>query len=159
MLKSVHSTADIRLRYLMAYDSERQDPRRPADWRTPLKLENVAGVFAVCRLEPDTVWTAPPDAGFVSITRTDKELSIVCKESIAPEAARVERGWKCVRVAGSIPFETIGLLASLTQPLAEAEISVFAISTFDTDYLMVKSGVFERVMDVLNTAGFGHIEK
>lgn len=124
-----------------------------------MKLENVSGVFAVCRLEPDAVWTVPPDAGFVSITRTDRELSIVCEESIAPNGALVEPGWKCVRVAGSIPFETTGLLASLTQPLAEAEISVFAFSTFDTDYLMVKSDCFERAMDVLNGAGFGHIEK
>jgi hypothetical protein len=143
----------------MAYDSEQSDRRRPADWRTPLKLENVPGVFAVCRLEPDAVWTVPPDAGFVSITQTDRELSIVCEESIAPAGAQVEPGWKCVRVAGSIPFETIGLLASLTQPLADARVSVFAVSTFDTDYLMVKSDCLERAMDVLRAAGFGQIEK
>jgi hypothetical protein len=119
-----------------------------------LRLHLLAGRFAVCRLEGDS---ALPDwalrAGFVSITRTDDELSIVCAEENVPADVRAERGWLCFKVAGLFAFSEVGVLASLTEPLARAGISLFAISTFDTDYLLVKADDLSHAAETLTSAG------
>jgi hypothetical protein len=110
--------------------------------------------FAVCRLGSDA--SVPPWAtagDFFSVTRTADELSVVCRQEVVPEGIICERGWRCLRVAGTIPFSVVGVLASLTAPLAEARISVFTISTFDTDYLLVKAEDLERAVDVLRRRG------
>ncbi len=104
----------------------------------PLSLILLPGRFAVCKMAPTAVipaWAA--SEAFVSITRTNEELSIVCAELIVPEEVECARGWRCLRVAGTMDFSLVGVLASLVAPLAEAQISVFAISTFDTDYLLL----------------------
>jgi hypothetical protein len=114
----------------------------------------VDGIFAVCRLEPEP--PIPPWAtasSFFSITRTADELSVVCRQESVPEHIRCERGWRCLRVAGSMPFSVVGVLASLTAPLAEAGIGVFVVSTFDTDYLLVKEDKWMRAVDVLRQHG------
>jgi len=111
-------------------------------------------IFAICRLDRNA--SIPPwaDAGrFFSITRTDEELSIVCLQSRVPDGIRCERDWRCLAVAGPLPFTTVGVLHSLVQPLAEAEISVFALSTFDTDYLLVKAADWARTIDALRQHG------
>ena len=106
--------------------------------------------FAISRLDPDAplpTWaTARP---FFSITRTSNELSVLCRQDAVPDGVLCERGWRCLRVAGAMPFSVVGVLASLTAPLAEAGISVFAVSTFDTDYLLVKEDVLEPAVDIL----------
>lgn len=111
--------------------------------------------FAICRLGVDCLlppWaTASP---FFAITRTADELSVVCRQDAVPEGINCERGWRCLRVAGTIPFSVVGVLASLTAPLAEAGVSVFAVSTFDTDYLLVKAADLERAVQALR--GQGH---
>ena len=120
-----------------------------------LNLTVVDGIFAVCRLEPDTpipVWSTADD--FYSITHTADELSIVCRQDAVPTGIPCERDWLCLRVAGTVPFSVVGVLASLAVPLAEAGIGVLAISTFDTDYLLVKAEDLERSVDVLR--GCGH---
>jgi hypothetical protein len=119
-----------------------------------LQLLTVPGRFAVCRLGPDdpvSAWAT--DKGFCSITRTQDELSVVCPEDVVPDAVRSERGWRCLRVVGPIPFLTVGILASLVAPLAQAGISVFAVSTFDTDYLLVKEETFAAACAALRQAG------
>jgi hypothetical protein len=120
-----------------------------------LTLLVVDGTFAICRLgggSPIPSWaTAAP---FCSITRTADELAVVCGQDAVPEGVLCERGWRCLRVAGAMPFPVVGVLASLTVPLAEAGSSIFAISTFDTDYLLVKEDVWERAVDVL--VPYGH---
>jgi hypothetical protein len=114
----------------------------------------VDGLFAVCRLEPDTAIPAWATTGdLVSITRTADELSIVCRQDAVPEGIHCERGWRCLRVAGTIPFSAVGILASLTAPLAEAGISIFVISTFDTDYLLVKAEDLPKAVGVLRRQG------
>jgi hypothetical protein len=91
--------------------------------------------------------------GFYSITRTADELSVVCSEErVAPEAES-EPGWRCVQLMGPLSFSEIGVIASLTQPLAKSGVSVFAISTFDTDYLMVKEKDLATAIDVLTAEG------
>jgi len=90
---------------------------------------------------------------FVSITRTDSELSVVCGQEAVPKGVRCERGWRCLRVAGTLDFSLVGVLASLLNPLAEAGISVFVVSTFDTDYLLVKEDNLEAATEVLARRG------
>jgi hypothetical protein len=90
---------------------------------------------------------------FFSITRTADELSVVCPQAVVPEGVECERGWRCLRVAGTVPFSAVGVLAALSAPMADAGISVFALSTFDTDYLLVKAEDLERAVDTLRRRG------
>src|SRR4051812_18016096 len=101
--------------------------------------------LAVCRLDagaevPPWAWAgAGAGAGaFVSVTRTRDELSVVAAEADVPEGVQAERGWRALRVAGTLDFGLVGVLASLCVPLAGAGVPVFAVSTFDTDYLLVQ---------------------
>ncbi len=120
----------------------------------PLKLVRMDGLFAICRLGRDAAIPAWATAGdFFSVTRTADELSIVCSTSAVPDGVQVDAGWRCLRVAGAMSLSLVGVLASLTDPLAVAGISVFAISTFDTDYLLLKETVLEAAIDVLRRAG------
>ena len=119
-----------------------------------MRLTLYEGHYAVARLAPESpLPTWLPPRGFFSITRTDHELSIVCDEDAIGDPVRVERGWRMLEVEGPIDFETTGVLASLVSPLAEREISVFAISTFDTDYLLVKEAQLARAIAALESAG------
>lgn len=120
-----------------------------------LKLKLLPGRFAVCRLEAGA--SLPPWAhgeGFSSVTQTAAELSIVCREERVPAAGvRCETGWRVFEVEGPLPFEATGVLASIAAPLAAAEIPIFAISTFDTDYLLVKEADRSRAAGALTACG------
>ena len=89
----------------------------------------------------------------VSLTRTADELSVVCPQSAVPAGVQAERDWRCLRVAGALPFSAVGILSSLVTPLAAAGISVFALSTFDTDYLLVKEKDLEKAAAALTQHG------
>jgi hypothetical protein len=119
-----------------------------------LTLSSLGGSLAVCRLDPtapvpDWAWAGP----VASVTRTPDELSVVCAESGVPAEVRCERGWHGYRVAGPLAFSEVGVLAALVGPLAGAGVSVFAVSTFDTDYLLVKRSSSARAAEVLRAAG------
>jgi uncharacterized protein len=119
-----------------------------------LNLTILPETFAVCRLDKDApapAWESP--GGFFSITRTGDELSIVCSQCLVPDGVQCEKGWRCLRVAGTIDFSMIGVVASLATLLSEAGVSVFVVSTFDTDYLLVKEGELERASATLRAAG------
>lgn len=119
----------------------------------PLTLLMLDGSFAICKLAADAPIPPWATAGhFLSITRTAEELSVVVPQDAVPEGVVSERGWRCLRVTGTMPFSAVGVLASLTAPLAEASISVFAVSTFDTDYLLMKGTDFERAVTALTQA-------
>jgi hypothetical protein len=122
---------------------------------TPLlTLLDVAGWFAVCKLSPDSAVPAWATAGDVfSVTRTVEELSVVCRQEMVPSGTQAEVGWRCLRVAGAIPFTLVGVLASLTGPVAAAGVGVFVVSTFDTDYLFVKEAEFQAAVAALRRAG------
>lgn len=111
--------------------------------------------LAIARLAPD----APVPrhvleaAGFVSVARTADELSIVCPEAAAGAFERVDRGWRCIKVHGPFAFDQVGILASLLNPLSAASVGIFAISTFDTDYILVKSHDMDRAVTALQAAG------
>ena len=119
-----------------------------------LALDFLADTFAVCRLDPASPLPAWADCGeFVSVTRTAAELSVVCPQRFVPDGVRHEPGWRCLRLAGPIDFGLTGVLAALLVPLADAGIGAFALSTFDTDYVLVKGGDASRAADVLRSAG------
>ena len=92
-------------------------------------------------------------APFFSITRTADELSVVCPIQAAPDELPAERGWRCLQVAGPLDFSLVGILASLVGPLQEVGVSVFVISTYDTDYVMVKARQLAAALDALSGAG------
>ena len=109
--------------------------------------------MAVAQLSADAAipeWASGP---FVSITRTAAELSIVCTEKAVPDGIRCERGWRIFEVAGPLDFSLTGVLSAVAAPLADAGVSIFAMATFDTDYVMVKDVDLERAVDALRAAG------
>ncbi len=111
-------------------------------------------VLAVCRLAPRTPipeWAT--NGRFFSLTRTPEELSLVCLQASVPEGVLAERGWRCLQVAGPLDFSLTGVLASLASCLAEAKVSIFAISTYDTDYLLVQAEDLETAIRALRAAG------
>jgi len=110
--------------------------------------------FAICRLSVDEAvpeWAMLGE--FVSITHTSDELSIVCAEKNVPSDVKADRGWRALQVEGPLDLALTGILASLAQPLAKAQINIFAVSTFDTDYLLVTGYNLFRACEVLQQAG------
>ena len=119
-----------------------------------LDLSILPETFAIARLDPLAPLPPLEDSGVLtSITRTSQELSLVCVESAVPPRAPASRGWRAIRVAGALDFSLTGILASLATPLAEAGISIFALSTHDTDYVLVKDETLPRAVDALTGAG------
>lgn len=118
------------------------------------RLVVLEGRFAVCRMPADAPWPEAMAGPLASITRTADEVSIVCPSGQAPSGARVEDGWRALQLQGPIPFEEIGVLSALSAALAAAGLSVFALSTFDTDYVLVREAALVRAMAALRDAGY-----
>jgi hypothetical protein len=119
-----------------------------------LSLKVIPGVFAVCRLAPDAVippWAGGP--GFTSVTRTGDELSVVVDQMRVPAGVQCQAGFRTLKLEGPFDFSQVGVLASVLNPLAEAGVSIFAVATYDTDYVLVKQGDLERALAVLREAG------
>jgi uncharacterized protein len=112
--------------------------------------------YAVCRLEPHEPTPAwvQSDTAFCSITRTSAEVSIVCPERIVPAGVAAYQGWRVLAVQGPLNPNLIGVLAGLTGTLAAAGVSVFAISTYDTDYLLVREGEAQQAVRALRRADY-----
>ncbi len=130
-----------------------QDSR--ASQRPSLPLELLADTLAICRLPagaPVPDWAAPASA-FVTVSRTAEELSITTVQSAVPTGVTCQRDYRALRVRGPLPLDLVGILASIADPLAEAKISIFAISTFDTDYVLVKALDLEAAIGALERAG------
>ena len=118
-----------------------------------MEVDVLPGTLAICRLRAsDRIpsWALELHEGFVSITRTPDELSIVCPQEAVPPDTEVEEDWRALVIPGPIPFEATGVLAALTVPLAEAGIPIFAISTYDTDYVLVREKYLDRALHVLH---------
>jgi len=124
-----------------------------------LRYSVIPGEWAVVRraaAAPPPGWLDEAAGDFVSVTRTAEELSVVCPAAGVPETERAERGWALVKLHGPFPFAQVGVLASVAAPLAAAGVSLFALSTFDTDYLLVKRADLGAARRAL--AGAGHVE-
>jgi hypothetical protein len=122
---------------------------------TSLQFSILSDRFAICRLAPQAEipkW-AMSRSGFYSVSRAADELSVVCVEDRVPAEVKSERGWICFKLEGPFPFSQTGVLASFIGPLAESAIPIFAISTFDTDYVLVKEEFRKNALSVLQLAG------
>ncbi len=130
----------------------------------------VPGTWAVCRLPagaPLPAWATAPGA-FTSVTRTSGELSIVCEEARVPPAPadnspgvgafHVEKGFGLLKIHGPFALDIVGILAAFAKPLADTGISILAIGTFDTDYILVKRGQAARAVTALTQAGHTLVE-
>lgn len=120
-----------------------------------MNLTLLKGRYTYCRLNPTEKvpnW-AYADKTFCSISYTKDELSIACQETVVPSDIKQDNGWRVFKVAGPLDMGLIGILASLTAPLAKAEVSIMAVSTFETDYLMVKEVKVETALKALRSAG------
>ena len=116
------------------------------------------GTYSACRLSPNAV--LPPElmrsADMVSVTRTADELSIICPEenvALLPTEARISAGWRLLTVRGPLEFTLTGIMAALSAALAAAGVTLFALSTFDTDHLLVRSSDLERAVRALRAGG------
>ena len=119
-----------------------------------MRLIVLESELAVCRLAPGAA--VPPgveDGELSAIIRTPDELSIVCAVASAPAEAQVEAPWRALKVAGPLDFSMVGVVASLTQPLATAGIAALVIATFDTDYVLVRATELDRAVAALGEAG------
>ena len=131
------------------------DAQTPKRERPRLPLELIRDTLAICRLAPEAPvpsWAAG-QAGFVTISRTTEELSITTTQAQVPAGVKCERDYRALRVRGPLPLDLIGILASIAEPLAEAGLSIFAISTFDTDYVLVKDRDLPAALAALEHAG------
>ena len=125
----------------------------PGD-RMQLQLEIFPEPYAVCRLAPHAAAPTWARGGLVAITRTPDELSVICQQDKVPASTTATRGWRCLRVAGTLDFSLIGVIAGLTRVLATARISVLVTSTFDTDYLLIREPDLTQATTVLQAAGY-----
>ena len=121
------------------------------------RFRALPGLYAVCRLPADAMVPVWAEGPFVNITFTTDELAIICPAERVPPAVRGERDWRVLKLVGPFPFTAVGVLASLANPLAEAGISLLSIATYDTDYFLVKSAVFNQAVSVLLAAGHTRI--
>ncbi len=120
-----------------------------------MDLALLKGRFTVCRLAPKAkvpAWALEGGA-FVSVTRTRDELSVLCPEGQVPEGVKQETGWRAFKVAGPLDFSLTGILLSLADPLARAGVSIYAVSTYDTDYVFVKEQKLDQARQALLGAG------
>ncbi len=119
-----------------------------------LDIDMLAGLYAICRLAPDApipAWAR--GAEFTAIACTPEEVSVVCAEERVPPGVRASRGWCVLKLRGPFDLTAVGVLASVAQPLANAGVSVMAIATFDTDYVLVRNEQLASAMAALGAAG------
>jgi uncharacterized protein len=121
-----------------------------------LNLSLLEGRFAVLQLDPKSpvpAWAL--EGEFFTVTRTSEELSIVCLEVNVPTNSnvRLERDWACLKLQGPFEFSLTGILLSVLEPLAKVNVGIFALSTFNTDYVLVKAEHLEKAIVALEAAG------
>lgn len=123
-----------------------------------LKFRRHAMRLAVCRLEagdPVPAWCGA--GGFMAVVRTPAELSIVCDEAAVPAGVKGQRGWGVIELVGPFDFNLTGVLSSVLTPLAEAKVPIFALSTFDTDWILIPGEHLEKAVRTLTAAGHNEV--
>lgn len=119
-----------------------------------IHMQQLPDRYAVSRLDSKSMIPSWADGeGFVSITRTSDELSVVCLESRVPEEVRSDRGWVCLKLIGPFAFDEYGIVASVIAPVSAAEMGVFVVSTFDGDHLLVKSEDYQKAKQIMTDIG------
>ncbi|MBQ6382970.1 MAG: ACT domain-containing protein [Clostridia bacterium] len=121
-----------------------------------LTIETLVPVFTVCQV-PDCA-EIDLNGAFCFTARTDEEISLVCPaEAVPRNTVRRDDGWRGFRVQGVLDFSLIGILARIADVLAAEEISIFAVSTYNTDYILVRQNRFADAAEALRKAGFSVI--
>jgi len=121
-----------------------------------VRLVPLDGRYGIARLAPDAPLPAWGDGpGFVSLTRTADELSVVCRQERIPDGVRRDVDWRCLALAGPFAFGETGIVASVVGPISAGGLGVFVVSTFDGDHLLVKAADFAAACDLLAAAGHG----
>ncbi len=121
-----------------------------------MELDVHPTVMAICQVDPSLAipaWASGAADPLVSVTRTSDELSIVIPEHAVPRSVRYEGGWQGISVRGPLEFSLTGVLAGLSAPLTDAGIPIFVVSTFDTDWLLLRADDIDRAVEVLGGAG------
>jgi len=118
-----------------------------------LKFRRLKVPYAIVRLAPDAPVPSWPTGEFTSITRTADELSIVCPTANLPADVPSPHRWICLKLEGPLPFSQTGVLLSFIEPLSSNGIPIFAISTYDTDYVLIQQEFVETALDHLRKAG------
>lgn len=121
--------------------------------RMEMTLEKLPYELTVCKLKDASSLDMSKDLYFVG--KTDEEVSLVCRTEDVPDNTIVQDdGWRGFRIAGTLDFSLVGILSGISSVLAENKIGIFAVSTFNTDYVLVKKGNFEHALAVLTAAGY-----
>lgn len=123
-----------------------------------LTLRVLDKTYAVCSLskgEEIPVWALSGD--FLSITKTEEELSIVCEEKNVRQGIKYEGNWRILKIEGPLGFSLVGILAKIANIMSENNISIFAISTYDTDYILIKQGNINKSVEVLKKENYNVI--
>ena len=125
-----------------------------------MKLRVIDGTFCVCQLEAGKAPPAPQNTGqFYSITTTGEEISIVCEESQTPDnCTRIERGYSLIKIDEILDFSLVGILSRIAGILAEQQISIFALSTYNTDYILLQKVDLKMAAEALSNAGYQFIK-
>jgi uncharacterized protein len=120
-----------------------------------MKLQQLPQSFSILKLDPGVAIPAwALQGGFFSVNRTKDELSMVCEtKHVPPEIELRSDNWTCLKVEGLLDFAQTGILSSIAGPLAKAKISIFAVSTFNTDYILVKAENLARAKEALRKSG------
>lgn len=125
------------------------------DMAKGLTLALMSKKFGVYKFDSNT---EAPDwiykSTWYSVTKTKDELSVVCDEEVVPREVLGELGWRCLKVLGPLEFEQVGILAKISKVLAENRISIFVVSTYDTDYILVKEDLLEKAINALALYGY-----
>jgi hypothetical protein len=129
--------------------------------RSPImQLTILKDTYAICKLDHDSpipTWVHASH-GFSSMTYTQDELSIICQEKYVPAEIRQERSWRIFKIIGPLDFSLVGVISKIAGILADAGISLFNVSTYETDFILVKSEVLEHAIQVLTREGIEIVE-
>lgn len=118
-----------------------------------MEIHCIGTEFSVCKVRD--CGGIDLEGEFLFLGKTDREHSLVCPTDCAPsDALAREDGWRALRIEGSLDFSLVGVLARISAILAARDIAIFAVSTFDTDYILVKSDAFARALEALSEAGY-----
>lgn len=118
-----------------------------------MELKIIDSTFSICHAEDFSLVDFNNE--FIFTAHTDEEYSIVCPEHCVPENAfDIDNGWRAFRITGVLDFSLIGILSDISAILAKNKIGIFAVSTYNTDYILTKSESFQNAIDVLKSSGY-----
>lgn len=124
----------------------------PSSQKFTLILQTFPETYSICKLPPHAplpIWLTTEGNSFFSLTKTKEELSIVCELSIVPKEMKEQNSWRVFKIKGQMDFDLTGILNQVLTPLAENNIGIFAISTYDTDYVLVQEKDYDNAIEIL----------